>query len=122
MKITNNTKLLEIQHAFSKEYPGLKLEFYNKEHRDHEGSPITAQIDNNQVLKNVAKNFEEGELNITDKMTVGELEKTFQTKYGLHAQVFRRSASLWLQTSATDDWTIEKQNRKGIHSTAHLKN
>ncbi len=49
-------------------------------------------------------------------MSVSELEQLFLTKYGLNAQVFRRSGNLWLQTSATDHWTLAEQNRKGGHS------
>ena len=38
-------------------------------------------------------------------------------KYSLNIQVFRKSADIWLQTSATDHWTLEKQNGKGQRST-----
>jgi hypothetical protein len=49
-------------------------------------------------------------------MTVAELERLFVENFGLNAQVFRRSGTLWLQTSATDNWTLAEQNRKGGHS------
>ena len=35
----------------------------------------------------------------------------------LNLQVFRKSSDIWLQTSATDHWTLEKQNGKGQRST-----
>jgi hypothetical protein len=34
----------------------------------------------------------------------------------MNIQVFRRSGMLWLQTSATDDWTLATQELKGGHS------
>lgn len=49
-------------------------------------------------------------------MTVAELEKQFEESYSLYVQVYRKSKELWLQTINTDNWTIAKQNLKGIHS------
>ena len=54
-------------------------------------------------------------------MTVGEFEKIFYEKTSLGVQVFRKSAGIWLQTSSTDSWTLEKQNGKGERSDSHVE-
>jgi hypothetical protein len=46
-------------------------------------------------------------------MTVQELERVFQEELGLFIQVFRRSGKVWLETTATDNWTLFKQNEEG---------
>ena len=45
-----------------------------------------------------------------------KVESDFRDLFNLNIQIFRKSKDLWLQTSATDDWSLEKQNSKGLHS------
>ena len=45
-------------------------------------------------------------------MTVGDLEQRFQDVYGLSVQVFRKSGKVWLETTVTDNWTLDEQNDK----------
>ncbi len=54
-----------------------------------------------------------GMLTITPNMTVAELEQNFNDVYGLSVQVFRKSGNVWLETTATDDWTLKSQNEQG---------
>ena len=54
-----------------------------------------------------------GDINIVPKMTVKELEQQFLHLYGLFVQVFRKSGNVWLETTVTDNWTLEQQNRQG---------
>jgi hypothetical protein len=44
---------------------------------------------------------------------VHELETLFQNRLGLYIQVFRKSGKVWLETTATDDWSLFKQNMEG---------
>ena len=46
-------------------------------------------------------------------MTVNELEQRFSDVYGLGVQVFRKSGNVWLETTVTDGWTLEQQNKQG---------
>jgi hypothetical protein len=41
------------------------------------------------------------------------LEKVFQDNLGLYVQVFRKSGKVWLETTATDNWSLFKQNEEG---------
>ena len=36
-----------------------------------------------------------------------------EDQYGIHVQVFRKSKSLWLETTATDNWSLREQNKTG---------
>lgn len=47
-------------------------------------------------------------------MTVSELEQHFADVYGLSVQVFRKSGEVWLETTTTDNWSLEKQNQEAI--------
>ena len=116
MKIDNNKVISDIQQEFSSLFPGLRIEFYSQKHKPREGSHAKTQLDSSSKLSEVRDSTESGEFTITPEMTVAELETLFEDRFGLHAQVFRQSGRLWLQTTATDNWTLEVQNRKGIHS------
>jgi len=45
-----------------------------------------------------------------------------EDQFGLHVQIFRKSGDLWLQTSKTDEWTIEHQNARGLETTLSTQN
>jgi len=113
MTITDNKTIQEVQTEFNNKFPFLKIEFYTEEHGNHEGSPKAAEIDKSQTIDDVRTKKKEGELSIHANQKVSTLEQNFHQIYGLNAQVFRKSGNLWLQTSATDDWTLHKQNEKG---------
>jgi len=50
---------------------------------------------------------------IPTAMTVQELEDVFRDELGLYIQVFRKSGRVWLETTATDTWSLVKQNAEG---------
>jgi hypothetical protein len=114
MRIATAKLISEVQLEFNRAFPFLKLEFFrngnlpqkNTEHgiklnlKSHIGEGQTVAVD--------------GELIITKEMKVKELEKRLKEQFGLNAQVFRHSGNLWLQTTITDDWTLEKQNQHGM--------
>jgi hypothetical protein len=119
MRIEDHLQLHDIQVGFNQLFPALKVEFYAIEHHAGEGSPKRAQLAASCSLAEVRNVHREGELVIVPTMTVAELEAQFAKKYGLNAQVFRKSGNLWMQTTATDAWTLAEQNRKGGASQAH---
>ena len=52
-------------------------------------------------------------MEVKNGMTVAELEGKFRNEYGLEVQVSRKSGLLWLETTMTDNWSLEKQNEHG---------
>lgn len=116
MYITDNNKLEDIQREFQEMFPWLKLEFYSGSYQPGHASPAYHQLDPKLTIGQVRTKHKDGELEIRPDMTVKELEQKFWEQYGLVAQVFRRSGTIWLQTSKTDEWTLAEQNRKGERS------
>lgn len=113
MLIKDHMRLRDIQIGFNQLFPYLKLEFYKGEHHAGEGSPKRTQLDPEQSLAKVRTVHTEGEFKLAADLKVAQLEAAFLEKYGLNAQVFRKSGNLWMQTTATDSWTLAEQNRKG---------
>lgn len=121
MKITENKTLANIQEEFASKFPGLKIEFYKEAHTVGEGSDAKTTLDSSTTVGAIRTIHTEGDLSIDGHLKVSTLETNLKEHYGLNVQVFRKSGDLWIQTSATDEWTLAKQNRKGEHSISAFK-
>jgi hypothetical protein len=117
LQITKNKTLNETQDEFNKAYPFLRIEFY----RNTEPGFARKHLINSMpmIAAGLKKN---GELEITDLMTGGELENSFFEEFGLNIQLSRRSGTLWLETTMTDHWTLKQQNDHGRELSEHPMN
>ena len=116
MRINDQMSIAQLKEKFNEMFKGLKMEFYKVKHSENKASSLEDQYDENTLLKSVSEKDINGHILIDLKMTVADLEKSFEEQFGFHVQVFRRSNDIWLQTSSTDYWTLEDQNTKGLHS------
>lgn len=111
-----------IKQQFMEAYPYLKIEFFKKPPVPGLGNPKSAMIKEDLRLSAIQNKESFGTIGISDKLTVIELEDVFKKEYGLYVQVFRKSGKVWLETTATDSWTLEQQNEEGESLEAQLKN
>lgn len=115
MKITINDhrKIYAIQEEFNQLFPYLKLEFFSKPHKKGGATSKKFIKHNSKTLGECRTIHDTGEMTIVPGMTVSELEQSFGDVYGLGVQVFRKSGKTWLETTVTDNWTLEEQNNQG---------
>ena len=113
IEINSQKTIAELQRIFNEEFPYLKIEFFTQPH-------LKGKATSNQYLVNRQKSLGEfasvqrtGSIAIAGDMKVSALEKIFNDHYGLYVQVYRRSGNIWLETTATDDWTLDTQNEEG---------
>jgi hypothetical protein len=111
--INDRRKVYAIQEDFNKQFPYLKLEFLSKPHTAGGASPGKLIKLGGKTLGECRTAHESGILTITPQMSVSDLEQRFSDVYGLSVQVFRKSGRAWLETTITDKWTLEEQNRQG---------
>lgn len=111
IKISRRTMVYEIKKQFNSEYPFLKVEFLIPPNIPTGGRHPVIAADNTR-LGSIQPRLKEGAVVVDDMTTVGELESYFRNHL-LDVQVFRRSANLWLETTMTDSWTLQKQNSHG---------
>ena len=113
----NGTKTIgQLKEEFSSKFKGLKIEFYKHDHQAYATSSADDMIDQEVRLDKLIDFSDDKEYKIDEETAVGKLESDFKEIFNLNIQVFRKSKDLWLQTSATDDWSLAKQNSKGLHS------
>jgi hypothetical protein len=106
--------MLQIQEDFSKIFPFLKIEFFESPHGPKEISPRSKLISSEKRLKEGLKGINAKSLFLFGDTTVKELEARFKTDFGLYVQVFRKSGNLWIETSLTDNWTLDRQNQEAF--------
>ena len=119
--IINDTRTIsEVQRDFSKEFPFLKIEFFDALYKADKALPKSKIFSPDKKLAAVRKIHKDGTLSIAKEETVTHLEATLWKNFGLTARVFRKSGNVWIETSLTDSWTLERQNREGMEmSTGH---
>ena len=113
MKVEKNITVRELKNSFVRLYPYLSLKVYSEFHGHSEGSPKSKEVDDSIMLGDVNTKLVPGEIVISDSLTVDRVETIFKDNFGLSVQVFRKSGDIWLQTTSTDKWTLERQNSRG---------
>lgn len=56
-----------------------------------------------------------GRINMNSSRTVAEFVTDIRKISGLSVIIQRKFGNLWIGTSLTADWTLERQNREGEH-------
>lgn len=110
--IDDNRIIKDLQTEFNSLFPFLKIEFFSKNHANGEASAKTLIRNNNKKIGECRSVHKSGNITISAKQKVSELESLFQSIYGLPVQVFRKSGKVWLETTSTDNWTLAKQNKE----------
>lgn len=113
LSISGSNTVQEVQHAFQEVYPYLKIEFFFPFQAKATSYRKEEQLSGNTVLERYMRYRTSAVIDISAHRTVAELEDDFAHLVGLRVQVFRKSGNLWIITSLTDDWTLEKQNSEG---------
>ena len=111
--ITDSRKIKQLQEQFNTNFPFLKIEFFSRPHKAGAGTSAHLLKSPERTIGECRKGTTKGNMNISPEMTVAELEQKFRELYGLNVQVFRKSGKVWLETTVTDGWTLEEQNRQG---------
>ena|SRR5580765_8894458 len=111
--IEKETRILDLQKEFNKSYPYLKLEFFRHPVSQNKILQKAEKINPVETVKRITHLYEPGSINIDPKKTVAQLVSDFLEIFGLSILVFRKSGNLWIETSLTDSWTLDKQNNIG---------
>lgn len=110
LRISSRLPINDVQKAFSSAFPYLKVEFF-KSSRTEPGLNDNFSTKEHQNLQ------PDDSIEITGDMKVRELEQALELLYPLHAQVFRLSGNIWIETFMTNDWTLTHQNEQGREIT-----
>jgi hypothetical protein len=117
--IDDETRIRYLQHFFNAQYPYLKIDFL-KDGSAKKFSQKTERVNPNELVKRAGKvNGTNYYLSVNKQRTVAQVKKDLKELFGLTAEVFRKSGNVWIETSFTDDWTLEQQNNEGELLSLH---
>jgi hypothetical protein len=112
MTVTNYTTVNELMCQFSEHFPFLRLALYEgKDAKKRHAS------EKENVLKNSANNVI---VNFDSSMKVREFIDQLENLIGWKVQILRSSGKLYIETSVTDHWTLERQNQEGAELSSNL--
>lgn len=111
--ILNPDKTLQaIQDEFTAFFPYLKIEFFRTEYKASSGYQDKEKLDLNLSLAEVNLLIETGTLEFDNTTKVVTFEKAFYDLSNIAIQVFRKTNSAWIQTIASDNWTLADQQKE----------
>ena len=106
-------RLSELQKAFSRVFPFLKIVLYARPHQIGKHAPGTILHLKHAMIRELDPGFKSKEIILRGNMRTGTFEQEIRRKLGLNVQVLRRSGEHWVETAASDGWTLEEENKKG---------
>ena len=112
MTVNPNTTVNELMCQFAEHFPFLRLALY-----EGSGSKKRAANETDFALKN-RKNSVDVIFESSTKVRnfIDELEKSL----GWKVQILRSSGKLYIETSVTDQWTLDRQNQEGAELSSNL--
>ncbi|HEX4877014.1 MAG TPA: hypothetical protein VFV31_10110 [Chitinophagaceae bacterium] len=117
LNIAPERLISEVQKDFNSYFPFLKIEFFNNKSLSRSDFSVKNILPHNRKLGDSQSLFKNGTIEFDEEMKVNELEKQFRDQFNLAVQVFRKSGNLWLETTMTDNWTLQQQNNHGREIT-----
>lgn len=105
----------DLKKQFHGYYPNLKLEFFNQTSSEDGGNSKDQMLDNEALLNAYTRN-QSGTVEFTGNTSVRQFETLFSETFGLNVQVFRKSGNVYLETSNTDDWTLDMEHKEALSS------
>jgi DNA-binding FadR family transcriptional regulator len=113
----------DVKKQFNQHFPFLKLECFSQAHAESTGTAKKAMLDGNTPL-NTLNLKQYGTFTFSESNSVNAFEQSLAKDFGLHVHVFRHSGNVFIETTATDDWTLMAQNNEAKasseqHSTEH---
>lgn len=121
IEINDIKTIREIQEAFSTTYPYLSIHFFRRLPKKEDGSSQQrALIPVDTVIGNIKKTHVSGLLEIQPWNTIADVEKELLRRFGLIAQVLRKSDVHWILPEGAAHLTLDEQNETGQKASAHI--
>ncbi len=117
IEINNTTLASQVSDAFTAAFPFLTLAFFEHPHEWGAASPLTEKIAPGVTMAALCPVLFPVVLEIHGWQTTGAVEQACGRLLGRAVQVFRREGAAWLQTTDTDNRTLNDQNDAGRNAS-----
>lgn len=102
LHVNSGLSLNELQQQFQQEFPQLKLEFF---FNGTEGLNLSASLERSfphARIRDLCNRCLHKNLELTENMTIHELEMALNKEFGLPARVYVRKDGYWLKSKTYD--------------------
>ena len=107
--------LKDLKKQFHNYYPQLKIEFFNQS-ASAGGHNSKDQMLSNDTLISSLTGDRQGTIEFSGETSVRQFETLFSETFQLNVQVFRKSGIVYLETTNTDDWTLDQAHKEALYS------
>jgi len=107
--------LKDLKKQFHNYYPQLKIEFFNQSTSADEHNSKDQMLENDILISSLTGD-REGTIEFSGEMSVRQFETLFSETFQLNVQVFRKSGIVYLETTNTDDWTLDQEHKEALSS------
>lgn len=109
LKIDERISVSNFQKEFNSAFPFLKIELYKSALGKVNNTSVKTMslLNPSDQIGNSSK-----EIDITSLTTVAHLKQLLLEKLGISSLIYRKSGSMWIETSLTEDWSLERQNHE----------
>lgn len=115
IEVKSDMMVKDLKKQFHVYYPNLKIEFFNQASSE-DGRNSKDQMLDNEALLNAYTGNQSGTVEFSGDTSVRQFETLFSETFGLNVQVFRKSGNVYLETSNTDDWTLDMEHKEALSS------
>lgn len=116
LQLTGDISIKDLNKSFNLYFPYLRIEFYKTKHNVGDNSYLINKVKGQTKLSEIDNRFTGGVFIFQPTTTVGEFEQAMQNLHGLPVQVFRMAGDIWIETTETDDMTLQFANALGAAS------
>lgn len=109
----------QLKNQFAGLFANLKLEFFSQAHQARENSHPDYALRDSVAVGSISNITVKCHVEVSPWMSVADFEQAMRNRYQLFVQVYRKSGELWLQTTKTDNMTLEQQNLLGAASRSN---
>jgi len=121
LRIEKGGSIKDIQKEFNAAYPYLKIEFFKMPSHVQEKKLLDMEkIATAEPVSKSERFLKSGTVNMDSKRTAAQLEQDFLETFGFPIKLYRKSGSLWIETTLTENWSLEKQNEEGEFMSAPI--
>ena len=107
LKIDGQKSVSDFKKEFNHTFPFLKIELLKKASNEVKGKMSYVALAPNQPLGKDSIHLE-----IDDQTSVSRLKTLLLNELGIVCHVYRKSGSIWIEISLTNDWSLSKQNNE----------
>lgn len=121
LHITAETRIKNIQNEFNSLYPFLRIDFLKDYFANRKTTQKSQKLNPEEFINPADKTLKDYDINVSGNRTVAQVKEDFKVFFLLAIEVFRKSGNVWIETSLTDDWTLEQQNKEGGSILMHSR-